>query len=303
MLLTWRANCEAQLMTNLDAICRYIVKYLTKGEPVSSYLKTIRELACANSNEHDTTKRLIQTILMASIGSHDYSAQECGHHLLGLPMYFCSRTFVTINTSGLRTIDETGTLPNQLDIYKVCHGNLEACSLYHYVQRYVSEVLKAGATPHLRRKEVIVVVKPRISPTATKPAMRELYFQQQMILHVPWRNNPANLKGEFSTWEEAFKASNAVSPLIIDMHEEDLPKDEEEQEGVPPLETEPYHLATVGDDLPHAKSQDMWMEMNEDPLNEFLKGGQNIDSAYSGFVDDPTTDWTVCPEGISFPLA
>ncbi len=119
---------------------------------------------------------------------------------------------------------------------------------------------------------MIVVVKPRISPTATKPAMRELYFQQQMFLHVPWRNNAANLNGEFSTWEEAFKASNAISPLIIDMHEEDLPKDEEEQEEVPPLQTEPYHLATVGDDLPHGKSQNMWMEMNEDLLNEFLKG-------------------------------
>jgi len=161
MLSAWRANCEMQLIVHLDAVRRYVVKYLTKGEPVSSYLKLIREMATSTLNSWDSSKRAVQSIILATVGCRDYSAQECAHHLLQLPLFFCTRIFETVNTSGLRCVDGEGAMTNNLDRYAKRHPELENVTLFEFVKTYANNK-PVGTLPSRRRLEAIVVVKPRL---------------------------------------------------------------------------------------------------------------------------------------------
>ena len=57
--------------------------------------------------------KVLQKILINSVGERDYSAQETCHLLLQLPMYHASRHFVIMSLDGSREVD------NKLDEGKV----------------------------------------------------------------------------------------------------------------------------------------------------------------------------------------
>jgi hypothetical protein len=289
MLSTWRANCEMQLITNVDAIRRYVVKYLTKGEPLSTYMTKLQQTAAKNNNCNASSKRVLQSLLMSTIACRDYSAQECGHHLLRLPLNYSTRVYEHVNTSGIRGIDENGVLPNHLDRYSKRHESLDNMNLFQYVQTYNTNS-PIGSVPPKRRIPAIVVVKPRLRSNIKRPALRELYYQQQLMLYVPWRNIQT-LQGENETWELAFTSANITSPLIMHMDDNDdanAPDNANEM----PLETEPYHVGTVGEPHPEAEEQADWMEIVGDPIKLFTDAEGNV-NVYAEFTNDPSFDWTV----------
>jgi hypothetical protein len=291
MVSAWRANCDAQFITDPQALPNYLLKYLNKPEEKSTYLQRVRELATKSNSTNESAKRAVQSLLMATVGGRDYSAQESAHHLLSLPMYFCSRTFEKLNTSGLRAVDSDGTLCNHLDRYQKRHVNHESLSLFLFVQTKKSNRAR-GAEAQDRK---VVVVKPKYVLTTKKPQLRELYFQQLLILHVPWRNSVDELKGDFATWEEAY---NAKKPQhfgvrldlsdLIQTPEDEVPSETEKQ---PPLETEGYHVGTH--EVPHAADevQEDWMDVQEDPGRLFQENLTDVRNAYATVNQDPNFDW------------
>jgi PIF1-like helicase len=315
MLHAWRANCELQAITSTESLKKYLIKYLNKPEHLSEFLKRILEMAASSHSSNHTAKRAIQSFLMATVGCRDYSAQESAHHILQLPLYFCSRHFETLNTSGLKSVNEDGELPNYLDRYQRRHADLEECCLFLFVKRY-STTKARGALPPLRREEIVVVVKPRYTASSTKEVVRELFHQQQMILFVSWRGDFEVLKGDFATWREAHEAANIVTPLRICMDDivlveeddvveetaavdqpaaevldESAPEVDVNRSLPPPLETEPFNVGTH--DVPHppAREQDDWMAVQEDPGRHFNEGIAGA-KAYATVNQDPNAaEW------------
>jgi hypothetical protein len=57
-----------------------------------------------------------------------------------------------------------------------------------------------------RKKENIVRVFPKVKKSQLN-RNNEMYFRQQVILHVPWKDE-ATLKNSIETWEDAFKRNN-----------------------------------------------------------------------------------------------
>jgi hypothetical protein len=78
-------------------VLQYIAKYVAKPEESSvSYRQYITDI-CKDMSPKESSKKILQKLLMRSIGERDISAQETNHLLLGLPQRSSSRAFVTVN--------------------------------------------------------------------------------------------------------------------------------------------------------------------------------------------------------------
>ena len=62
-------------------------KYAAKSEPRSKSLKTVYSTIMKSLKDDDKSLKVVQKILINSIGERDYTAQETCHLLLQLPMY------------------------------------------------------------------------------------------------------------------------------------------------------------------------------------------------------------------------
>ena len=48
---------------------------------------------------------VVRSAMIKSIGERDFSAQEAAHMLLGLPLYSCTYTFVTVHLDEMKTVE------------------------------------------------------------------------------------------------------------------------------------------------------------------------------------------------------
>ena len=169
--------------------------------------------------------KMVQKLMITSVGERDYSAQETCHLLLGLPMYSASRDFVILSLDGSRQVDndqEEGTavvtLASQLDYYRSrpTTPHMEGLTLLEFVQRYWMPK-SAGLDPISRKKQVVVIVIPFCSPDP-QGTKYERYCRQKLMLHQPFRRLH-ELLGGLETHSEAYSAflrSNAVPPALAD---------------------------------------------------------------------------------------
>ena len=106
-------------------VLNYIAKYAAKSEPRSKGLKAVYGNVLKTLKSDGSSLKMVQKLMISSVGERDYSAQETCHLLLGLPMYSASRDFVILSLDGSRQVDndqEEGTavvtLASQLDHYR-----------------------------------------------------------------------------------------------------------------------------------------------------------------------------------------
>ena len=83
----WRANVDMQYVVSRRTVINYVAKYATKSEPCSKSLKTVYSTIMKSLKDDDKSLKVVQKILINSVGERDYSAQETCHLLLQLPMY------------------------------------------------------------------------------------------------------------------------------------------------------------------------------------------------------------------------
>ena len=118
-LSAWRANVDMQYIVSRNRVLNYIAKFAAKSEPRSKGLKAVY----GNTQKSDgNSLKMVQKLMISSVGERDYSLQETCHLLLGLPMYRASRDFVILSLDGSRLVgndQEEGTavvtLASQLD--------------------------------------------------------------------------------------------------------------------------------------------------------------------------------------------
>ena len=194
-LSAWRANVDMQYIVSRNRVLNYIAKYAAKSEPRSKGLKAVYGNILKTMKDNGSSLKVVQKIMISSVGERDYSAQETCHLLLGLPMYRASRDFVYLTLDGSRQVDsnqEEGTaivtLASQLDHYinRITGTEMEELSLLEFVQKFRMPKC-IGVAPIRRKKEIVVIVIPYCSPDPQGPKY-EQYCRQKLMLHQPFRH-------------------------------------------------------------------------------------------------------------------
>ena len=81
----------------MNAALRYISKYASKSEPRSAAFSEIFNKILSDSDPNNSSLPVFQKLLLHTVAERDISAQETCHLLFGLPMYHCSRQFISLN--------------------------------------------------------------------------------------------------------------------------------------------------------------------------------------------------------------
>ena len=237
-LLTQRNDCllKSGAAFSVESQRRHAVHCVTKQGPqlhrqVRSQigasvqgLKAVYGNILKTMKDNGSSLKMVQKLMISSVGERDYSAQETCHLLLGLPMYRASRDFVYLTLDGSRQVDsnqEEGTaivtLASQLDHYinRIMGTEMEELSLLEFVQKFRMPKC-IGVAPIRRKKEIVVIVIPYCSPDPHGPKY-EQYCRQKLMLHQPFRHLD-ELLGVSETHSEAYTAflrSNTVPPSLL----------------------------------------------------------------------------------------
>jgi ATP-dependent DNA helicase PIF1 len=92
----WRANVNLKPVLSIHAALQYISKYVSRAESRSESFTKIFNQILNNSNPNNLSLVSIQKLLLNNVSERDISAQETCH-LLSLPLYHSSWTFVSLN--------------------------------------------------------------------------------------------------------------------------------------------------------------------------------------------------------------
>ena len=146
--------------------------------------------------------KVVQKLMISSVGERDYSAQETCHLLLQLPMFMASRDFVILSLDSSRQLEdqleqgERVTVDSQLDHYRAHPStpHFEDMTLLQFVQSCRTPK-RAGEAPVFRIKQVVVIVRPCCSPDPMGPKYDQYYAaptisatgraSQNVLMHTP----------------------------------------------------------------------------------------------------------------------
>ena len=226
-LSAWRANVDMQYILSRQKVIKYVAKYATKAEPRSKALRELFGNIVRTIKDDGTSLKVVQKLLVNTVGERDFSAQETCHLLLQLPMYRATRDFVILSLDGSREVDDNleadrpVTVESQLDHYctRPRIPNHEALSILQFVQKYrMPKTVGEAFVP--RRKEVVVIPRPYVSPDPEGPKY-EQYCKQKLMMHLPFRQLE-DLLGECDTYAAAYTlyllSGNAPPSLADDIH-------------------------------------------------------------------------------------
>ena len=211
-LSAWRVNVDMQYIVSRYRVVDYIAKYAAKSEPRSKGLKAVYSNVLKTLKGDGSSLKMVQKLMISSVGERDYSAQEICHLLLGLPMCRASRDFVILSLDESRQVDNDQeestavvTLASQLNYYRSrpTTPHIEELTLLEFVQRYR---MPKGAylDPISRKKQVVVIVIPFCSLDPQGPKYKR-YCRQKVMLHQPFRHLH-ELLGGLETHFEAYSA-------------------------------------------------------------------------------------------------
>ena len=238
-LSAWRANVDIQFCISRHKVIEYCAKYATKSEPRSQSLKDIFTAIVNTLQYGNTSLKAVQKLLINSVGERDYSAQETCHLILQLPMYSASRDFVVLSLDGSRSVadnlqeGDVATAPSTIDHYiaRPTTPHFNNMTLLHFAQHYaVSKEL--SSEPKCRKKSIIVITRPYVSPDCNGPNY-EQYCHQRLMLHKPYRQEEDLLLG-CDTYSHAYalflRSSNIPPSLEEDIRrlEQHMPAQQEE---------------------------------------------------------------------------
>ncbi len=223
-LSAWRGNVDMQYCVSKRRVIEYITKYATKCEPRSQTMKEVYTNIVRNLKDDSSALKVVQKLLINSVGERDFSAQETCHLLLQLPLIKSTRDHTMLSLDGSRQVEErpdeatsTATVSSILDHYIQRPGNqtFEGMTLLVFAQNYTMPKELGTAPKHHKMK--IVSVRPYCSPDPDGPKY-EQYCKQKLMLHVPFRHVD-QLKGTCDTFSEAYAIilqSGNVPPSLED---------------------------------------------------------------------------------------
>ncbi len=224
-LSAWRANVDMQMIVSRRRVINYCAKYATKPEPRSKALKSVYGNVLKSLKGDDASAlKVVQKVMISSVGERDFSAQETCHLLLQLPMFRASRDFVVLSLDYSRQLEdhfeenECVTVDSPIEHYcaRPVTPEFANMTLLQFVQRFKTS-RKVGEGLTCRKKHVVVIVRPCISPDPQGPNY-EQYCRQKLMLYQPFRKIE-QLLGTCYTHADAYLTylqSNTVPATLAD---------------------------------------------------------------------------------------
>ncbi|XP_034232761.1 uncharacterized protein LOC117640393 [Thrips palmi] len=239
----WRANMDAKPVTSHDGCVNYLAKYTAKPENKSKTMQELFEDALSGLQEEDSAKKAIQRRCIQSVSERDYSSQEILHLATSQKLFRSSRAFVKIvftdrnwvpvghsaqdtdvaddveadnpdspnedadyDQDGELVLEEELPRGSLLDKYPKRPANLENITLWEFAREF--QFNRQTRRWYRRRKVAVVCVFPRLRLTGNE-IRDEGFYRQQVLLHVPWRDEDAVL-GEHANWHEVYAQHDIV---------------------------------------------------------------------------------------------
>jgi hypothetical protein len=90
--LLWRANNDAQAIFSYDAVIKYLVKYVTKGDFDSKHLHSIlaRAVEKADKSGRDRIVKKLMCMVNSINNEREISIQECLASIMGIDLRYIS---------------------------------------------------------------------------------------------------------------------------------------------------------------------------------------------------------------------
>ncbi|KAK3910678.1 ATP-dependent DNA helicase RRM3 [Frankliniella fusca] len=205
LIQLWRANMDIAPVISKRALLAYFSKYISKCEVQSKSLQEIFTTVIDMLDGDVGAKKAIHKVFMKSCAERDIGAQEVCHSLLRLNLHSAGgRQFVTVNLSEKKMENETFENETHgkctLEKYKDRPNRLENISLWNFAKKYDMSKFQEV------KRENIVRVFPKLKLNVQDQIANEDYYKQQVLLHVPWRDE-SQIKNENETWEEIFQVN------------------------------------------------------------------------------------------------
>ena len=102
-LLGWKANVDITVITSKNDLIRYLSKYVTKTEPVSTSLKKFLKNKIKDNNTQSVDSILKSSILNI-LGRRDMGKQEVCHLLMEIPLYESNISHINVNLNNMLEI-------------------------------------------------------------------------------------------------------------------------------------------------------------------------------------------------------
>ena len=252
LLLIWRGNCDAKLVQSLEALMRYVMKYVMKKEKNSpSFDAVVKELTAKIASD-TPVRKLFARILLKTIADHDMGYHEAHKIIEGKPHIEYSHAFKNVNLTDVRMLHveaqadgSPATKKNPADIYwarendenyksfvenwtpEVYPVAPEDISLYEFAAYFTLSwcLLSTPMVPHLSPNFKYV-------PHVSNKQWRERWCSTMLLAHKPG-THPKRFKGDFATSEEALldfvENDKRCPPTLREEYMESLKEKQEEE--------------------------------------------------------------------------
>ena len=239
ILKVWRGNTDQAIIESIDAVTRYILKYILKPETKSHSFDEIVTHLTKTADDDTPIRKLFAKILMKSISEHDMSLNESMKITSGTDVVEYSHQIRYVGLTDNRLLntqalaDSTPTLArnisdrffnrhldenyNKFEI-DYSEGNVKyPCppmniSLYKYASDFNPNwtLMDKQSVPHPSPNFKYV-------PAVDDNKYRESYCKTTLLLHCPTAH-PSNYLNNFETAEKAlhdFVTNNAYCPPAV----------------------------------------------------------------------------------------
>ena len=214
LLQYWRANVDVQAIVDIEDCVRYMTKYTAKAETKSQTAKEIYKTCVSKLSQTSQVCNVIRSAMIKSIGERDFSAQETAHMLLGLPLYSCTYTFVTVILDEMKTVEIQRSLSQtkmstklsiveyyaQRTQYTSTDKAVKEMSLLQYSSHFYVHV---NGSVKERKTQVIVRTYPSYSSNP-KGKHYPQYCKYQLIKYKPWQGHFSNAWNDLPDTDETY---------------------------------------------------------------------------------------------------
>ena len=230
----WRGNIDMKLVTNVEALEKYMTKYIMKEEKKSMSFQDIALVVAQQATEagpNATVAKTLSQIMLKFVGEHDLSKSECWQILNGDDYVTFSRPLRYLNLTDKRLVSEPNERGDNLDQPARAHNNAdrywsreEDSVFLEVVRKFEDGELKLEKHPReyslyeftsyfsqkweFEQKIHIVVPSPLYHsiPATENEEHHECYCRTSLLLHRPGSNPDNILKRDNS--EESFSTAH-----------------------------------------------------------------------------------------------
>ena len=205
----WRANCDIQPILDYHACLEYLTKYASKGEKISAVVKDAFVSVISSSKSNDSNRKIVQKLMMKSVGERDWSAQEVMHHIMSLKLVSSTYQVFKLSLEGSRRILISNgcvdTKPSFLDHY-ADRCNYQGSSLairQLNLCQFVSQYNIVSNRIVVRPKSIVLQTYPSYYSNPDSPHY-PLFCKYQLIKYKPWEGRVCNVWGSEHESPETF---------------------------------------------------------------------------------------------------